>query len=131
MICERCGQENPEGFHFCGRCGSPLTSESEQRRKPATLLFCDVSGSTAMGERLDAEAVGELMFVYFHEMRAAIERHGRTVEKFVGDAVMAVFGVPEAHEDDLVRACRAAFEMQQRCPASTRSWSGATARVWH
>ena len=78
------------------------------------MLFCDVSGSTAMGERLDAEAVRELMFIYFHEMRGAIEGHGGTVEKFVGDAVMAVFGVPDAHEDDPLRACRSAVEMQGR-----------------
>ncbi len=67
-----------------------------------------------MGERVDAETVRELMFRYFHEMRDAIERHGGTVEKFIGDAVMAVFGVPDAHEDDALRACRAAHEMQQR-----------------
>jgi len=116
VICASCGQENPEGFGFCGRCGSPLATKTEQRRKPATLLFCDASGSTAMGERLDAESVRELMYSYFHEMRSAIERHGGTVEKFVGDAVMAVFGVPEAHEDDPLRACRAALEMQKRLP---------------
>jgi len=96
---------NPERAKFCLNCATPLTaSRPEQRRGPATLLFCDVSGSTATGERLDAEAVRELMFTYFHEMRGAIERHGGTVEKFVGDAVMAVFGVPEAHEDDPSRA---------------------------
>ena len=67
-----------------------------------------------MGERVDAETVREVMFRYFHEMRDTIERHGGTVEKFIGDAVMAVFGVPDAHEDDPLRACRAAREMQQR-----------------
>jgi class 3 adenylate cyclase/tetratricopeptide (TPR) repeat protein len=78
------------------------------------MLFCDVVGSTAMGERLEAETVRELMLRYFHEMRSAIEGHGGTIEKFVGDAVMAVFGVPEAHEDDPLRACRAAVEMRRR-----------------
>jgi class 3 adenylate cyclase/tetratricopeptide (TPR) repeat protein len=73
-----------------------------------------MSGSTAMGERVDAESVRDLMFRYFHEMRGAIERHGGTVEKFIGDAVMAVFGVPVAHEDDALRAVRAAWEMRQR-----------------
>ena len=67
-----------------------------------------------MGERADAETVRELMFSYFHEMRGALERHGGTVEKFIGDAVVAVFGVPKAHEDDALRACRAALEMQAR-----------------
>src|SRR5688572_5277042 len=95
-------------------CGSRLGPEEPERRKPATLLFCDLSGSTAMGERVDAESVRELMFRYFHEMRSAIERHGGTVEKFIGDAVMAVFGVPEVHEDDAMRAVRAAAEMRDR-----------------
>jgi class 3 adenylate cyclase/tetratricopeptide (TPR) repeat protein len=73
-----------------------------------------MSGSTGMGERVDAESVRDLMFRYFHEMRGAIERHGGTVEKFIGDAVMAVFGVPIAHEDDALRAVRAAWEMRHR-----------------
>jgi class 3 adenylate cyclase/tetratricopeptide (TPR) repeat protein len=73
-----------------------------------------MSGSTAMGERVDAESVRDLMFRYFHEMRGAIERHGGTVEKFIGDAVMAIFGVPVTHEDDALRAVRAAWEMRQR-----------------
>lgn len=80
----------------------------------ATLLFCDVANSTALAERIDSEAVRELMLAYFHEMRAAIEAHGGTVEKFIGDAVVGVFGVPVAHEDDALRAARAAFEMQRR-----------------
>jgi len=85
------------------------------RRKIATLLFCDLSGSTAMGERVDAEAVRELMVLYFEEARRALARHGGTVEKFIGDAVVAAFGVPLAHEDDALRACRAAVEI--RAPA--------------
>src|SRR5436190_16175567 len=118
MVCRECGRSNARDARFCNDCAAPLAPErAPERRKPATLLFCDVSGSTAMGERLDAEAVRELMFSYFHEMRSAIEGHGGTVEKFVGDAVMAVFGVPEAHEDDPLRACRAAFEMQRRLAA--------------
>jgi class 3 adenylate cyclase len=112
--CRHCGQENPDGFRLCGMCGSPLAAAEPERRKLATLLFCDMSGSTAMGERVDAESVRDLMFRYFHEMRSAIERHGGTVEKFIGDAVMAVFGVPEAHEDDALRAVRAASEMRDR-----------------
>ena len=77
-----------------------------------TLVFCDVTGSTAMGERLDSEAVRGVMSRYFDEARTAIERHGGTVEKYVGDAVMAAFGIPTAHEDDPVRAVRAAAEMR-------------------
>ena len=113
-LCPNCGQENPEQARFCFACATPLEPAAPERRKLATMLFCDMSGSTAMGERVDAESVREMMFSYFHEMRGAIERHGGTVEKFIGDAVMAVFGVPTAHEDDALRACRAASEMQER-----------------
>ena len=77
-----------------------------------TVVFCDLTGSTAMGERLDAESLRRVMSRYFAEMRAALERHGGTVEKFIGDAVMAVFGVPTIHEDDALRAVRAAAEMR-------------------
>src|SRR2546421_10162189 len=112
--CGNCGKPNDDDARFCSACATPLDSRQPVRRKLATPLFCDLSGSTSMGERVDAESVRELTFRYFHEMRSAIERHGGTVEKFAGDAVMAVFGVPEAHEDDPLRACRAAAEMQQR-----------------
>src|SRR5437764_5599478 len=112
--CASCGLENPEGFRFCGRCGAPLVEAAPERRKTVTLLFSDVTGSTALGERLETEAVRELMLRYFDEMRAAIERHSGVVEKFVGDAVMAVFGVPVAHADDALRAVRAATDMLGR-----------------
>ncbi len=112
--CPACGHQNPESSRFCGSCAGALELAARERRKLATLLFCDVSGSTAIGEQLDAEAVRELMFRYFHTMRGAIEGHGGTVEKFIGDAVMAVFGIPESHEDDALRAVRAAAEMQER-----------------
>ena len=78
-----------------------------------TVVFCDVTGSTAMGERLDPESLRRVMSRYFAEMRTALERHGGTVEKFIGDAVMAVFGVPAIHEDDALRAVRAAAEMRE------------------
>jgi len=115
VICPECGQENPEQSRFCNACAAPLAAApGPERRKLASVLFCDMSGSTAMGEHVDAESVRDLMFRYFHEMRSAIERHGGTVEKFIGDAVMAVFGVPVAHEDDALRAVRAAAEMRER-----------------
>ena len=112
--CPSCGQENPEGFRFCGACGTALTVAAPARevRKTVTVLFCDVAGSTAMGERLDPESTRRVMARYFDAMRAAIERHGGTVEKFIGDAVMAVFGVPVVHEDDTLRAVRAAADMR-------------------
>jgi class 3 adenylate cyclase len=86
-------------------------------RKTVTILFCDVTGSTALGEELDPESLREVIQRYFTEMRAVIERHGGTVEKFIGDAVMAVFGVPQVHEDDALRAVRAAIDMQSALDA--------------
>jgi class 3 adenylate cyclase/tetratricopeptide (TPR) repeat protein len=112
--CPSCGTENPDVFSFCGRCGSSLTEAAPERRKTVTVLFCDVTGSTALGARLETEAVREVMLRYFDEMRLAIERHSGTVEKFIGDAVVAVFGVPVSHEDDALRAVRAAAEMLGR-----------------
>ena len=82
------------------------------QRKTVTVLFCDLTGSTELGESVDPEALRELLAHYFERMKAIVERHGGTVEKFIGDAVMAVFGVPTAHEDDALRAVRAAAEMR-------------------
>jgi class 3 adenylate cyclase len=112
--CQNCGNENPEGFRFCGSCGVELVDTPPPRevRKTVTVLFCDVTGSTAMGERLDPESTRRVMGRYFDSMREAIERHGGTVEKFIGDAVMAVFGIPVVHEDDALRAVRAASDMR-------------------
>src|SRR5438876_3502086 len=81
-------------------------------RKIVTVLFCDVTGSTALGERLDPEATRKLMTRYFETARGILERYGASVEKFIGDAVMAVFGVPRVHEDDALRAARAAVELR-------------------
>jgi class 3 adenylate cyclase/tetratricopeptide (TPR) repeat protein len=86
------------------------------QRKTVTILFCDVTGSTALGESMDPEALRALLSRYFEQMKAIVERHGGTVEKFIGDAVMAVFGVPVAHEDDALRAVRAAAEMRDALP---------------
>src|SRR5437660_914285 len=85
-------------------------------RKVVTVLFCDVVGSTALGESVDPEALQGLLASYFERMKAIVESHGGSVEKFIGDAVMAVFGVPVAHEDDALRACRAAVEMRDALP---------------
>src|SRR5205814_7323004 len=116
-VCPSCGQENPEGFRFCGACGGPLRVAAPAGvRKTVTVLFCDVTGSTALGESVDPEALRGLLARYFERMKGIVEFHGGTVEKFIGDAVMAVFGVPEAHEDDALRACRAAVEMREAVP---------------
>jgi len=89
-----------------------MAKRSAPSRKTVTALFCDVTGSTALGEQLDPESLREVIHQYFADMRSVIERHGGTVEKFIGDAVMAVFGVPKVHEDDALRAVRAAADMQ-------------------
>jgi class 3 adenylate cyclase/tetratricopeptide (TPR) repeat protein len=119
LTCPACGRENPDGSRFCNACGAdlaePATAEREYR-KVVTLLFCDVVGSTALGESTDPEALRTLLGRYFDEMKAIVERHGGTVEKFIGDAVMAVFGVPQLHEDDALRAVRAAVEMRDALP---------------
>ena len=86
------------------------------QRKTVTVLFCDVTGSTAMGESTDPEAMRGLLARYFDRMKGILESHGASVEKFIGDAVMAVFGVPQVHEDDALRACRAAVEMRDALP---------------
>jgi class 3 adenylate cyclase/tetratricopeptide (TPR) repeat protein len=89
---------------------------SNAHRKVVTVLFCDVVGSTALGESVDPEALQGLLARYFERMKGIVESHGGSVEKFIGDAVMAVFGVPVAHEDDALRACRAAVEMRDALP---------------
>ena len=100
---------------------------SDLQRKTVTVLFCDVTGSTALGESTDPEALRALLARYFERMKAIVESHGGTVEKFIGDAVMAVFGVPQVHEDDALRACRARSRCATPCPSSaSRAGSAST-----
>jgi class 3 adenylate cyclase len=114
--CPACGKKPPGEFRFCPHCGAPLGREGREQRKTVTVLFCDVAGSTALGESTDPEALRALLARYFERMKTIVESHGGTVEKFIGDAVMAVFGVPASHEDDALRACRAAVEMRDALP---------------
>ncbi|HZQ89597.1 MAG TPA: adenylate/guanylate cyclase domain-containing protein [Gaiellaceae bacterium] len=119
VLCPRCGEENPDRFRLCGFCGAELAPAlpAQEVRKTVTIVFSDLKGSTAMGEKLDSEAVREVMSRYFDEMRGALERHGGTIEKYIGDAIMAVFGLPRLHEDDALRAVRAAADMRDRLAA--------------
>ncbi|RPH33257.1 MAG: guanylate cyclase, partial [Chloroflexi bacterium] len=112
MICTACGQENPAASRFCASCGAALTSAGPEVRKTVTVVFCDLVGSTALGDRTDPEVLRQVMTRYHAELRSVLERHGGTVEKFVGDAVMAVFGLPQVHEDDAIRAVRAGVEIR-------------------
>jgi class 3 adenylate cyclase/tetratricopeptide (TPR) repeat protein len=115
QICPNCGEENPDRFRLCGICGTQLVqaAPAQEVRKTVSIVFSDLKGSTNLGEQLDTESLREVLNVYFTEMKAVLERHGGTVEKFIGDAIMAVFGLPKLHEDDALRAVRAAFEMKQ------------------
>ena len=140
MQCEGCGFDAPADFSFCPKCGrklgnagpiapapapavAPPAPASEADRRPATILFADLTGFTALSERLDPEDVRALQTDLFDEMRSALLREDAFVEKFVGDAVMAVFGAPAAHEDDPQRALRAALQMHERVAALSQRWT--------
>jgi class 3 adenylate cyclase/tetratricopeptide (TPR) repeat protein len=112
-VCAKCGTENPESARFCNACATPLVAEATPgARKTVTVLFCDLVGSTSLGDGADPELLRELMRDYHAEVRTILERHGGTVEKFAGDGAMAVFGIPQSHEDDALRAVRAAAEIR-------------------
>ena len=114
IVCPSCGTENPPGFRFCGACAAPLqeTPAAREERKVVTVLFADLVGFTSRAERMDPEEVRALQSPYFLRVRSEIESYGGTVEKFIGDAVMALFGAPVAHEDDPERAVRAAVAIR-------------------
>ena len=119
LVCANCGHEHREGARFCEECGFSFAVAAvgaKEQRKTVTVIFCDLTGSTALGETLDPERLRALLARYFERMRAIVERHGGSVEKFIGDAVMAVFGVPVLHEDDALRAVRSAVEMRDALP---------------
>ena len=115
LICPSCGRENAEDARFCSGCATPLGPEAPAReeRKVVTCLFCDLVGFTARAEQMDPEDVRRLLQPYHSRVRSELERFGGTVEKFIGDAVMAVFGAPIAHEDDPERAVRAALAIRE------------------
>jgi len=125
--CPSCGTANPPGIKFCGECGTPLGAPAEPGLGPApqpqaerrlvSVLFADLVGFTAASEGRDAEDTRELLTRYFDTSRQIVERYGGVVEKFIGDAVMAVWGAPAANEDDAERAVRAALELVAAIPA--------------
>jgi class 3 adenylate cyclase/tetratricopeptide (TPR) repeat protein len=113
--CPSCGHENEPGARFCSACGIPLSESrpsARTERKVVTVLFADLVGFTARAEQLDPEDVQALLAPYHARLRSELERYGGTVEKFIGDAVMALFGAPVAHEDDPERAVRAALAIR-------------------
>src|ERR1041385_5491273 len=113
-VCPSCGEQNPERARFCLQCGATLAEEpsrSVEERKIVSVLFVDLVGFTAASERADPEDVRARLRPYHSMLKTEIARFGGTVEKFIGDAVMAVFGAPVAHEDDAERAVRAALRI--------------------
>jgi class 3 adenylate cyclase len=117
--CPTCGHETREGARFCDNCGASLVAElGAGSRRTVSVLFADVVGSTELGERLDPERLQALLGRYFDVARDVIERHGGTVEKFIGDAVVAVFGIPRLREDDALRAVRAAADIREALDAN-------------
>ena len=113
QVCPSCARENADDASFCSGCGTALASApAREERKVVTCLFCDVVGFTARAERMDPEDVRRVLQPYHARVRSELERFGGTVEKFIGDAVMALFGAPVAHEDDPERAVRAALSIR-------------------
>ena len=121
--CQVCGEESPRGYRYCIACGaSAATSAARDSRKTVTIVFANPKPHTESGESLEPNAFTDVMTTYFEAMKIALERHGGTVEKFIGDAVMAVFGLPVRHEDDALRAVRAAADMQAALPALNQAF---------
>ena len=132
--CPSCGRSHPDEFAVCPICGSPLPAAAleHESRRVVTVVFCDLAGSTALGDGVDPEELRARMVRYHERMREVAERHGGSLVKFIGDGAMSVFGVPVVHEDDALRAGHAALEMQAgiaelglsgRSASSTRSGS--------
>ncbi|CAN5493019.1 AAA family ATPase [soil metagenome] len=112
--CPSCGESNPDRFSDCAFCGTALTERvvPKDERKVLTVIFCDLKDSTGLAERVDPESLGEVLDLYFTAMTRVLERHGGSIQKFIGDAIVAAFGLPNMHEDDALRAVRAAVEMR-------------------
>ena len=122
ITCTSCGFEAPDDFAFCPKCATALTAPLAvaEERKVVTTLFCDLVGFTAMSERADPEDVDAVLRAYHGAARKVIESHGGSVEKFIGDAVVGVFGVPAVHEDDPERAVRTGLRIIEALEGMTR-----------
>jgi adenylate cyclase len=137
--CAACGQENPPGFRFCGACGTPLDAGAppatdlppglNEERRWATVLFADLSGFTALSEQTDPEEVRSMVDRSMSEMGGVVEQFGGSIDKVIGDALMAVFGAPVAHEDDPERAVRVALEIQRRASENAGDFGGLCVRI--
>jgi class 3 adenylate cyclase len=137
--CGACGEDNPPGFRFCGACGAacdtgatpvPRSAEDvEGERRWVTIMFADLSGFTALSERTDPEEIRSMVDRCMGEMGGVVERFGGSVDKVIGDALMAVFGAPVAHEDDAERAVRAALEIQRRAREHADDFGGLCVRI--
>jgi class 3 adenylate cyclase len=133
LACPSCGQANPSGFQFCGACGAalaaPTLADAEEERRWATVLFADLSGFTALSERTDPEEIRSMVDRCMQAMGEVVGRYGGSVDKVIGDALMAVFGAPVAHEDDPTRAVRAALEIQRRAAQNVEEFCGLCVRI--
>ena len=137
--CPACGEPNPPGFRFCGACGEALDTDAApsrqdvpgvgEERRWATIVFADLSGFTALSEHTDPEDLRSMVDRCMGEMAEIVERFGGSVDKVIGDALMAVFGAPVAHEDDPERAVRAALEIQRRASERADDFGGLRVRV--
>ena len=122
LVCASCGHENSEDAKFCEECGfsfGAVRAKAHEQRKTVTVLFCDITGSTSLGETLDPERLRALLAHYFERMKTIVERHGGTVEKFIGDAVMAVFGYRLCTRTTRCALCA----RRSRCAPHCRSWA--------
>src|SRR6266566_3757844 len=126
-VCPACGEDNPERARFCLACATPLPAAAaalRKERKFAAALFADLVGSPSLAEREDPEVVQAVVNRAFDRLSNEVERYGGLLEKFMGDAILAVFGVPTAHEDDPERAVRAGIEMQAVLGELNRAFAG-------
>src|SRR5437763_6519034 len=133
--CPRCSEDNPPRARFCLNCGLPLERSApdgdEEERRVVTAVFVDLVGSTALAESVDPEDIRARLVPYHDRVRRELERHGGTVEKFIGDAVVAIFGAPIANEDDPERAVRASFAVRDAVAAlnDADAWLALTVRI--